>query len=137
MTGAPKRVWVQLWQAAGRLAIGASVVGAVVLVPIVGSPSGADARGSRGRLTVVVTGDNQNSSTCVTLRDLTEDFVVGTYCDGEWADLNRRIGRIELDLPQRSFAIDARVEGASISGISPKHFELRSRQSVVVRVERD
>jgi hypothetical protein len=137
MTGAPKRVCVSLLRAAGRLAIGASVVSAVVLVPVISNSSGVDARGSRGRLTIVVVGDKQNRSACVTLRDLTENFVVGTYCDGDWADLNRRIGRIELDLPQRSFAIDARISGASISSISPKHFELRSRQSIVVRVERD
>lgn len=137
MAGTPKRVWVRFLRATGRLAIGASVVGAVVLVPIVGNPSGVDARGSRGRVTIAVVGNRQSGSACVTLRDLTENFVVGSYCDGDLADLNRRSGRIELDLPQRSFAIDARVSGASVSSISPKHFELRTRQSIVVRVERD
>lgn len=137
MTGAPERVWVRLVRATGRLAMGASVIGAVVFVPFFNTPSTAEARGSRGRLSIAVVGDRQRGSACVTLRDLTENLVVGSYCDGDLTDLNRRVGRIELDLPQRSFAIDARVSGASVSSISPNHFELRSRRSIVVRVEND
>jgi hypothetical protein len=137
MTGAPKRVWARLLRVAGRVTIGVSVVGAIVLVPAFGGSSGVEARGSRGRVTVAVVGGRNAGPACVTLRDLTKQMVVGSYCDGDVADLNLHTGRIELDLPQRSFAIDVRVPGASVTRISPQTFDLGSRQSVVVRVETD
>jgi hypothetical protein len=136
MTGAPKRVWGNLLRVAGRLTIGASLVGIMTMVPTFGGSAGVEAQDARGRVTVTVVGGRNAGPACVTLRDVTKQMVVGSYCDGDLADLNQRDGRIELDLPRRSFVVDVRVPDASIKSISPKRFELGKRQSIVVRVER-
>jgi hypothetical protein len=84
---------------------------------------------------VIVVGLNRASgAVCLTLRDLTENMVVGSYCDGETTDGDVRPGRISLDLPQRSFAVDARAPGARIERVTPGRFKLGRQQTIVVRL---
>lgn len=128
--------WKSVTAAVGRLATGALLATSLVIGPMLADGASAAASGARGQLIVSVVGGQRGSSpVCITLRDRTENMVVGSYCDGDKADRDRHRGRISLDLPRRSFAIDARAPGATVESISPRHFELGRRQVVVVRLD--
>jgi hypothetical protein len=110
----------------------------LVVAPLLPGGSSAQAGASdRGRLVVVVTGTRVAAEgTCVVLRDLTVGMAVGAYCDNDDADRDGRTGRLDLDLPRRSFAIGARTPGRDVLQVTPARFVLGARQTVVVRLGR-
>jgi hypothetical protein len=127
--------WNPVARVIGRFVIGVALATALAIWPSLAEGTGAAVGGTRGQLLVSVVGGGQGTGpVCVTLRDLTEQMVVGSYCDGDDADGDSRRGRIALDLPRRSFAVDARVRGGTIESISPRHFDLGRRQTVLVRL---
>jgi hypothetical protein len=127
--------WKSVASVLGRVVVGVALATALAIWPSLAGSTGAPVGGTRGQLLVSVVGGRQGTGpVCVTLRDLTERMVVGSYCDGDDADGDSRRGRIALDLPRRSFAVDARVRGGTIESISPRHFDLGRRQTVVVRL---
>src|SRR3712207_2333136 len=75
----------------------ALAIALLVVVPVV---SGADPAGAgasdRGRLVVVVRFDARGAvqGTCVVLRDLTVGMAIGSYCDNDDTDQDRRTGRM-------------------------------------------
>jgi hypothetical protein len=119
----------------GRLFVGVGLAVGLMISPVL-SVRGADAvGGTRGQVTVMIVGVNRATGpVCLILRDLTVNMVVGSYCDGDSGDLDSHTGRISLDLPQRSFAVDARAPGAKVESVTPRHFQLGRRQTIVVRL---
>jgi hypothetical protein len=112
-----------------------SLTVALTTAPLLTASTDAAVGGTRGQVTVVVYGlKHATGPVCLKLRDLTENMVVGSYCDGDTTDGDPRAGRIALDLPQRSFAVGARAPGASVQRVTPQRFELGRRQTVVVRL---
>jgi hypothetical protein len=135
MVGVTKNGWRRGMGVIGRLIVGGSLAVALTVAPVLSVRSVAAVGGTRGQVTVMVVGHNRATGpVCLTLRDLTENMVVGSYCDGETGDSDSRSGRISLNLPQRSFAIDARAPGATVESVSPRHFQLGRRQTIVVRL---
>jgi hypothetical protein len=119
----------------GRLVAGGSLAIALTIAPVLSARSFAAVGGARGQVTVMVVGlSRATGPVCLTLRDLTENMVVGSYCDGETGDGDSRSGRISLDLPQRSFAVDARSPGARVASVTPRRFQLGRQQTIVVRL---
>jgi hypothetical protein len=118
----------------GRSIVGGSLAVALTIVPAL-TARGAAVGGARGQVTVMVVGAGRATGpVCLTLRDLTKNMVVGSYCDGDTVDNDARVGRISLDLPRRSFAVDARAPGAKVKSVTPRHFQLGRRQTIVVRL---
>jgi hypothetical protein len=124
------------WGSDGRRLVIGFLVAAIAIVPAVSGAAGA-VDPTRGRVQVTVVGVARASGpVCLTLRDLTENMVVGSYCDGDVTDQNPSPGRIALDLPRRSFAVDASARGGTVESVTPGQFVLGVRQSVVVRLAR-
>lgn len=115
----------------------ALIMASLMLVSPTGFHGTAEA-GSRdfGRLVIVISGASaRDLSVCVTLRDLTNNFVVGSYCDNDENDQDMRTGRIQLELPRREFAVSARATGTKVVQVTPTRFALTARQTLHIKLD--
>jgi hypothetical protein len=135
MDGVIGNRWRRGFGFAGRLLAGSILAVALTVAPVLAVRSVAAVGGTRGEVTVKVVGANRASGpVCLVLRDLTINMVVGSYCDNDTGDGNPRTGIISLNLPQRSFAVDALAPGVTVASVTPRHFHLTRRQTIVIRL---
>lgn len=120
-----------------RSLLGSGLLIALVMLPFFATRSEAADRASRGTLNVVVANSSRASGPiCLSVRDLTVGMVVGLFCDGGELDLDSKSGRISIDLPRRSFAIDAMAPGINVVYVIPEKFALKRTQNVLVQLSR-
>jgi hypothetical protein len=125
-----------LYRAVFRVAFAGLLVVSTLITPLFPLNGSVSAGSSdRGLLTIVVTGPRvRDAEVCISLRDLTNNFVVGSYCDNDEVDQDARAGRMVIELPRRAFAVSARATGCQMSRVTPSRFVLTARQTLHVRL---